>query len=491
MLLWLWVLGCQEVRPPDEVRPEILIEGSSWRMSRPVPTSDGPMKLRVFERPDDCADAARLGPLAARRCPPFVDAERAELRIGLEVVRDGAVPVALTEHDVAVRVPGGGRGVVALKPGKDFELVPYQPLDYRQLWVLLVDRSDSMYKAAPGDRPVMEKVVGALLSDATKDAFFPEQGSHTTGVLLLSFTNGVHAVPEGPWTDARVIVDREQYAFYVDKLLDRPLNAGYTHLYEAVQVTLDQVMVTAEVRGFPGNDSSDPAVIVLTDGYNNERPEDTCGTNAARLSRLLTALQAIPQQVGRQGTILHTVGFGKPFSAFEPTNVPPFVTPQMLCGLEADRVINNGLELTTIDNVSLSYLALVGGGRSYVGDDPNGLARFLGTTGALVHEWYGLHIRLPDDLRKRMRMPLPVVVSTSRPRRLETRFTLFPHPWFDAAPGQVPFGARWAEARPMWAASAWLLIWLGATLGVFGFGIGWHHAWRALARRAREGGDGR
>jgi hypothetical protein len=485
MTLWWLALALAQDPDAEVATPDFAIEGTTWSMSTPSTVGDGGLKLRLFETPDKClvhpADTNER-----RMCPPFVDPERAEVRLGMRVEKEGAIPVALSAGDVEVQVPGRDGGLVDLVAGESFELVPYQPLGFRQLWVLLVDQSGSMYRAVNGERPVMEKVVGALLSDATVDAFFPEEGQNLTGVLLLSFTGQVRAVPDGPWQSARVLVDREQYRFHVDKLLDEPVAVGYTGLYDAVRTTLDEVMMSQEVRTFPGNDNADPAVVVLTDGFNNEAGSDTCATNAPKLTRLIRWIGSLPSQSGHQGTTLHTVGFGKPFSTYEPTMLPGEVTPQGLCGLEADRLINNNLETGRIDNVSLAYMALAGGGTAYVGEDPAGLAQFLGTTGATIHQWYGLHLRLPADVRKRMRMPLPLRIVVKRPRKLETRVTLFPHPWFDASPGEVPIGTTWAEPRPVLAATAWLLLGLGWTLGVFGFGVGAHHAWRALARRAAE-----
>jgi hypothetical protein len=157
-----------------------------------------------------------------------------------------------------------------------------------------------------------------------------------------------------------------------------------------------------------------------------------------------------------------------------------------LCGSDlVNRRIDGDLDEEFIDNVSLSYIAAAGEGSIYVGEDPGGLASFLRSTGVILNRWYELHVRLPERDLARLRRPLPLQISTSRPVELKSTLTLYPHPWFDAPP-QRPSGSA-ARALPgsPWRATSTLLLGLAWTLALWIVPLSCHHAWRAIWRRAK------
>ena len=60
--------------------------------------------------------------------------------------------------------------------------------------------------------------------------------------------------------------------------------SGYTHLYNAVDYSLNTVLEEPVVKQVLSKETK-PTIVLLTDGFNNEASNDTCTSNVPRLTR--------------------------------------------------------------------------------------------------------------------------------------------------------------------------------------------------------------
>jgi hypothetical protein len=475
--------------------PDLPIPGSAWRMSAPRSEPVAGASLHVYTSREDCF-AGQVRPEELSRCTPWVDASRREIRLGVSVL-DGAsnvLPVAITPSRFGINLGGAGDQIVPVSP-RDVQLIGHDPVGYGQLFVLLIDRSASMYADPPGDRrPNMEYVVQALLSSSAQAAFFPEAAGARTGVLLLTFSSGVRGVGGEPAGAVAILRDADSYAAAVDGLLDQPDPAG-THLFEAVEEVIGKTVYEPANAAFLRSTQGDPALVVLTDGFNNTPTARRCGENAAPLGATLDRLREMQGGEGARFEV-YTVGFGAPYDpGFELAARPPErPSPRDLCGGAVDAEIDGGLERRGIDNVSLAYLAWWGGGRAHVGDDPRALGRFLGGTGTPMYRWYEVRATLGEAQQGRFRARLPLMLQVRSPKRVQAQVSLFPNPWLDLPPGVVPPDDGAAEGAPpvgsepgtVWRATATLISGLGASLLAWTWVVGGYHLRRAVLRRGRK-----
>ncbi len=462
-------------------------EGSSWRMAMPEAPSVGGTRVHVFHDAADCL-AAGMDVEEVAACAPTVSPADRLVRFSFALSDDegGLQPLALTPGRMRVQL-GAPDELRADVQTRYLQVVGHQPVGYGQLFVLLIDRSSSMY-TDPGDGrdPAMAFVVAALLDPAALDTFFPKAAGARTGVLLLGFSDAVRAVDGGAWTDAKILTDRKAYAAAVDKLLDEPA-PSYTHLYDAVRTTLDEVMPSAPVDGFVRLTQGDPALVVLTDGFNNVRAEQTCAENAGPLAELLGVVRARRGAPGAR-TDVFTVGFGRPFApdlTDLPERLPERPDPNFLCGASADARIDGGLELQGIDNVSLGLLAAAGGGRALVTEDAGRLGRFLARTGTPVHRWYELRLALPEGEQSRFRLRLPIGLTLTGARPGTAELVFFPNPWFDLPSGLDAQG-RSASVRALGRAAGTLIVGLSLIAAIGAVYVGAYHLRRAVLRRGRR-----
>ncbi len=476
---------------------DIALENSSWRMHTPEAVNRDGYELHLFESRADCIGSlggiGGLDEADLEDCVPWVDAQRRELHMAFEV-RRGSEPIemALSADRIAIAI-ANETGPLPLRES-EIEIIPRVPVGFHQLFIVLVDRSLSMYDDKSGD-PRIEDVVRALMSGAVKDAFFPKDQVARTGVLLLTFSNDVFlADGRTPWDANPVIIteDVEDYEKQVDLLLYEPLG-GYTHLYRSVEAVLEEVMFEERVRGYIQRSQADPALIVITDGFNNERASDRCRDNAEptdpgrpSLSDVLDKIDRAHTRPGSLGVNLFSIGIGPPYDPeFEPLpGRPRHITPRQLCGNYADERIDDGLENRGIDNPSLIYMARAGGGRYYVGEDPGKVAGLLSGTGSLLHRWFELRLSLDENRWRRFRQKMPLLIEVRKPRHLETRTTFVPHPWMDG-PGSWVDSEGVARTPRMSAATGLWLQGLGLSFFLFGAWVALYHAWRAIFRRAR------
>ncbi len=472
-----WLLGIAIAAAGSDVA----VAGSAWTLA--VGDADPALdrQLRVMATVADCRNGD-IPDAEVPRCLPAIDPVKRTLRLGLQVraSSDGApVPAAISPSRLKVSLQTAG-GVASL--GADaVTLIGHDPLPGEQLVILLVDRSGSMYEGKAGDEP-MVRVVRALLQPATRDKLLPV--AERSGVMLLAFTDSLTTMVtrptegavggepggEGPAGEADVIVAPERYSAVTRRLLYQ--DGGFTHLFDAVQGVLDDVLIKEHVQRFIARTESDPVVVLITDGFNNSAGRETCGDNAAPLVSLLQNLRTAQSRAG-YAPVLHTVGFGRPYQPdYELIADDNALTGALLCGADQGRRIDNDLEKDGIDNPTLAYLARAGGGESLVTDDPLALARFLLRAGSPRHRWYELQITLPEDRQLAFRSRLPLRVDVLGVQNAHAEATFVPNPLLDL-PG--------TGARAMVSLVALRVI--GGSMVVLLGLVGAYHLRRAVARR--------
>lgn len=479
-----WMLTAALAQAPPAATPDIPLEDSAWRLSTPWSPSSSGYRLQVLA--DRAACSAR-GRTDVEACLPWVDPVAGQLHVSVEVT-DGDAPVAFALNPERLVVGVGGTEGFMPVPREDIAVVPHDAAGYRQLYVILIDRSASMYEPR-GDRPpAMADVVGTLGSAAVRKTFFPEGADVRTGVLLLTFSDRVAGVAGQPWQDVEILEDDADFDAALDQLLYAP-PAAYTNLYGAVETVVDGVLLDPDVAAFVDLTHAYPALLVLTDGFHDPRAAQTCGDNAAPLTALLDRVRRSRTAIGRPAPVVHAIGVGQPYRP--EFHVPALgaerITPELLCGADAAQRIDGGLERRGIDNASLAMIAHAGGGRTYVGEDVRDLATFLAGSVTRLHKWFEVYVRLDaerhQEFRQRFRAPMPLLLQASGPQRVESRLTLYPHAWLDEPRPVLASGAPWSARGRVGAVWGWVVLGLGLHLLVVALVVGWRNASRAVLRR--------
>lgn len=484
-MMWAWLClalaaWAGENDPPEV--PIIPIEGSSWRMSEPYYQPDPDRYyLHLYRDRSDCF--GYIDPGQSDDCIPWINAARREIHFAFQLRDPNLAGVAMALNKGRVGLSLGGKHGSIEVPADRFDLIPHEPAGRGQLFVLLIDRSSSMYVESKDHRPTMERVVQALVAPVTVDAFFPPEAGLRVGVMLLTFTSTVQGVDGESLAEVEILRDPDEYRVAVDRLLDQPTTTGWTHLYDSVQTVLDSALSRVEVYEVVKLTKAEPVLVVLTDGFNNQAPTDTCRTNEKGLGNVLEALRANQGGTGRRATT-YTVGFGEPFRPeFKLPSTPTrFPSAESLCGEHTDSRIDGVLDVRGIDNASLAYMADAGGGRTYAGTDSRALAKFLADAGTRLYRWYEVRLRLDEAEEQRFRTRIPLRLNVRFPRSVESRFVLFPNPYVDGPPGRTVPGQAFAGPGNPWESTAELLLGLGATFGLFVFAIGGYHLRRAVVR---------
>jgi hypothetical protein len=469
---------------------DVAIAGSAWTLSVGAGDPALDRQLRVLASIQDCRNG-EVPEADVPLCLPAVDPVKRTLRLGIQMRAssdDAPLPAAISPSRLKVSLQTAG-GVASLG-SEAVTLIGHDPLPGEQLVILVVDRSGSMYEGKAGDEP-MVRVVRALLQPATRDKLLPV--AERSGVMLLAFTDSLTAMvtraPEGstsgepggagPAGESEVMVAPERYSAAVRRLLQE--DGGYTHLFDAVQGVLDEVLIKEHVQRFIARTESDPVVVLITDGFNNSAGRETCGDNAAPLVSLLQNLRTAQSRAG-YAPVLHTVGFGRAYQPdYELIADDNALTGALLCGADQGRRIDNDLEKDGIDNPTLAYLARAGGGESLVTEDPLALARFLLRAGSPRHRWYELQIALPEDRQLAFRSRLPLRVDVLGVQAAHAEATFIPNPLLDL-PGVAGRAAVSLVALRVLGVSQLVLLLL----------VAGYHLRRAVARRgavaSRPGG---
>ncbi len=407
----------------------VSLPATTTRVAAPVSANEGQQDLtmHIFADRDECAGA--VDDKDVDLCMPYVDRATGQVRVAFQMRVDGekwAIP--LPEDGIEIfhkkhEVKAGGM--------KEFDVVPHDPQRSPQLFVLLIDGSGSMaiVDDATG-RTRMEKLKAALLDPDVVDAFFPEETS--TAVVPLVFAGAGQPVPlGGKW----VVQNKKEYRQLVRETLQ--VGAGYTFLYNAVDYGTSTLLEQPDIKAAVDNKKMQPTLIVLTDGFNNERPDDTCGSNAPRLETLLKKLDGVRRGETVNITsrpVVYTVGLG--VKAWRNLELPDGtdVRPRDLCRAVGDQLINGGVENRGVDNATLGWIARTGGGGSYVKRDPAGLAEAFKAAAAMRYGWFEVRYKVdPYYLRR----TFETKVRLTSLFRTEAAIQFYPSGWLDAPPGAL------------------------------------------------------
>ena len=495
----LWVLGCgdgeegesteadAESMEAEEEDPYVLMPDSATRMGPAKMDLDveSPVRLRLLTTREDC-QSARVGNSEMDQCLPRVDRASGEvqLAIGFELVNGDHLP--MPDVSDQLRIWHQGTGVEDAKHERRVEI----PLtgEARNLFVLLMDGSQSMTQKLPGAKPDpnvsacktldasskdrydcycrsidtrLKKLQCALLSEEVADTFFPQQGRRA-GVVLLQFygEKGTEREPivESVGGPLRVLDSKNAYRAAVYQLSEE-VGKGWTPLYQAIQKTLDEVVGEESIQNELTEDSA-VTLIALSDGFNNVTDTDICGDNVDRLIELEDFI--LDQQTDYEGgqrianfPTIHTVGLGKPvYPNFNPRVQPNSlatreVKPRTLCGGEkkggtfANRRIDGDLEEQGIDNASLAWIAAWGGGESYVRNSTKGLSEAFQKAAALRYGWFEVRYE-HDPFYMRRKFKTAIELTGRTPAMAWVSF--MPSAWLDG-PAGVRDKDGWTRSR--------------------------------------------
>ncbi|MCB9686720.1 MAG: VWA domain-containing protein [Alphaproteobacteria bacterium] len=445
------------------------IEGTTYRIEDDVPAKDSEVRVDIMTNRRECMEA-KVVDLDA--CLPRADRASGELHLSFRL-RDPQAPTdifrAISQDQLKVIQDRNIQNQV--------ELIPHEPIGTGQLFVLVIDGSGSMWE---NDGARIRKVYAALLAPKVIDAFYPSHNSKT-GVVAVRFSDKITGLDGGP---PQVVTNREDYEKLIrDQLLTR--TGGYTHLYDALRISLTELLDYQPVSDFVKIKGAEPTVILLTDGFNNEAASDTCATNAPKLQAAVDMLREIrTNQASSVRPTVYTVGLGTPYrKGNKPKGLNDAVTPQALCGQFMDYRIDPDLEDQGIDHVSLQWIAEAGGGKSYVREKAKDLATVFASAAATRYRWYEVWYKVPDNFYHRRSFNVEFQLLSYD--RALTTVAVHPGTWLDAPTATHATGATWHTPTPFRASLAILMPALGVIVLLNYLGPAMFNARRAVFRRAR------
>ncbi len=452
------------------------IPGTTTRIEQPTAERDKDYELLIFSSVADC-ESARIATDEFNLCLPHVDRASGEVRIGYQFLA-GEQHVPLPAHDEQLQVQFQGTEVANGRDGQEVKIIPHDPaVGSGTLYILVIDGSGSMDTVDPGSNDTrMKQVRKALLSDEVADAFFPD-GQAENAVMLLQFTQG-DPVPVGGALQAHT-----SKRAYKDAVRQLQVIRGYTFLFDAIKYATSDLLESAEVKDARGGDRRAITVVVLTDGFNNERATDTCKDNAGRLRNLLEHLNKVRQGDVRKRPQVHTVGLGRPIRpGFKVPRSYEVPTPADICGKRnIDVRIDGDLELRGIDNASLQLIARAGGGESHIKRGQKKLAEAFRAAAAPKYNWFELRYRMnPFFLRRSFKTKLSLVgVGTA-----EASIQIHPSAWLDAPPGRL-MADGWHEEDTFLRTFLVLMPILGLFVALSYVGAALHNTKRIFFARVR------
>jgi hypothetical protein len=218
---------------------------------------------------------------------------------------------------------------------------------------------------------------------------------------------------------------------------------GWTYLYASVRYVVSDFLKEPVIENWLALNAAEPTVVALTDGFNNEKGDDTCATNAPRLEETLQAVAGARNgPIGQRPTV-YTVGLGRKIqSNFEVPQGRLSVSPRELCKNRGHQTINGDLERIGIDNASLEWIASVGGGSSFTRNNAAGLAQTFQAAAAVRYEWYEIIYQVdPFWHRTSFKTRLRLMAYAYSQAEVD----IFPSGWIDAPTGHRIDGERWAR----------------------------------------------
>ena len=437
MWLLMFLLSCSE----DKLSK---IDGTTLRIGTPKSSDDSDVVLKLYTQEKDCERLLKRrkeDPLFPK-CLPWVNRGAGEVRLSFSFVL-GDDPYRLPVERKHLSVTHNGRLIQeGMSNDVQVELIPHDPVHVKQLFILLIDTSGSMnIQDSYADKNRMDIVKTALTQNNVQAAFFPEDVK--TAVLLYEFTEGD---PRPIGGNLKFIEDREDYKNLISTIQPR---GGYTHLYNSIEYAAVDLLKNEAVRDWMEVNEAQPTIIALTDGFNNERADDVCSDNAGRLQRLIEAIRRVrgdPEIDIRYRPFIYTVGLGTPIlPRFElPKANRAEVSSGRLCNRNREIRIDGNLENRGIDNASLTWIADVGEGSSFVKRSARGLGEAFTSAAAKRYLWYELRYKIhPSHLDRQFvtRLRLNTFAESS------AQVNFYPNAWIDLPPGKNLKESEWSEKQ--------------------------------------------
>lgn|GEM_PF-911964 len=458
--------------------------------------------------------------LSMKDCLPRVEPGNGHVRLSYQIKDlNGAVVALPMQPDEAgrinpdnyIRVSQDG-GQVLNDPNRGDRLAltpPGEASDAPQVFVLLVDRSSSMTTTDRTGKTRLGRLKEALRSRAVKDRFF---ASDNNRVLVLSFAQSVRhegrnaSDPGGENGVSWELISSKNRDRYDAVIGGLSADGGYTHMYDSLDEVLSKHLKRKEIHDYLVENQALPTVILLTDGFNNKGPQDTCGSNARPLKKLISKINKTRRSSDLKEPVLSpvvfTVGLGKPaLKSFpyldkdyeDPKQKTDAInkklrkapTPDLLCGKDAGVLINknrrdpNRLENRGIDNASLQWIANRGGGRHVITEDIAELSKAFQDAAVQRYDWFHVYYQVDPAL---FRQSFQVTVETRGfvESKASVRFhppTAFDFPESDLAK------AEWMGASvPFRSTTALVLPFLGICISLVFLGAAMFNLRRALMR---------
>lgn len=420
-LTLLLTVGCGDVR-------YIAIPGTTTRITLPVADAGKEYEMQILHDIGDC-DSLGIKEEDMHLCLPYVDRASGEIRLAYNLLNRDSL-ASLPEHEEMLSVQFQGTTVETGLAGQEIKVIPHDPWsESGTLYILVIDGSGSMAETSGrGGLTRMQVVKQALKRQDVVDAFYGS-GKGDNAVMLLQFTQGD---PRPVGGQLVALKNRREYKAAVSQL--QVLN-GYTHLFDAVKYATGPLLQANAVTEVLRGGRLKPNVIVLTDGFNNERASDVCGDNLERLDLLLEHLNEVQLTDITKRPQVHTVGLGKPIRpGFELPQGNTKPTAADLCGRRnVDTRIDGELETRGIDNASLHYIARSGGGKAHIKRGRKELAKAFQEAASPRYKWFEARIRMdPFYLRRAFKIRLSLVGVANAGATIE----IFPSAWLDAPPGR-------------------------------------------------------
>ena len=427
----LWLAGCANPR-------FLAIPGTTTRVTLPQIEQGMEYNMHILHEVGEC-DELNITEEDMHLCLPFVDRSSGEVRLSYALY-NGETLASMPEHEELLNVEFQGTTVGNGSSGQEMRVIPHDPWTQSgTLYILVIDGSGSMKESGGrGGLSRMQVVKQALKRQDVMDAFFGG-AEQDNAVMLLQFTQGLPQPVGGKFV---ALKNRREYKAAVSEL--HVLN-GYTHLFDAVSYATGPLLERQEVKQALSNGLRKPNVIVLTDGFNNEKPSDVCGDNVERLERLLDHLQDVQLTDLNTRPQVHTVGLGRPIRpGFELPYGNKAPRDVDLCGKRnVETRIDGDLELRGIDNASLHYIARAGGGKAHIKRGRKELAKAFLEAASPRYRWFEVRIRMdPFYLRRDFKVRLALMGVGNAASSIE----VYPSAWLDAPPGRsLPDGWHVAD----------------------------------------------
>lgn len=449
MFMWVWsfLFSCSS--------EYTTIVGTMSRISEFVALEDSKRELRIYHNRLGCEDLVAFTEEyneypteeeAIQRCLPWVNRSTGEVHLGFSVYGNFHEPLSLTEENI--EVTHNNRQVLNSEPESEVVLIPHFPVSVGQLFIVVIDGSGSMYSIKDGEiESGFQKVKNALRLNGVKRAFLRNVNSDATnGVVFFRFKDrGLE--PIGPKNKVTIVETVEEYDEVLNKYLINPKQSGYTHLYDAVeQSTIDILQKSYRFSGqknlnpitnwLATKDDAAPVVIILTDGFNNTSAREVCRDNVKPFESLYNELLSVRDEEDSDyyRPSIFTVGLGRSIRTGYRLKTIPSSPPsgKELCAKFQNETINANLENKGIDNVSLEWIAKVGGGRSFVTNRSALLGRAFQQVATLKYHWFELRYKVnPQLLRQSFFSGIKLNVQTAEASKIHIQ----PHGWLDAPTG--------------------------------------------------------